>query len=59
MTDKDMPNRASNMEKAEGERRDQDGPGSDAHLEDVVNRSGAGRRTPRRYDEDPEPADKP
>jgi hypothetical protein len=59
MDDKDMPNRASNMEKAEGDRstsdantgagRDQDRPESGG--DDIVNRSGAGMRTPRRYDE--------
>jgi len=69
MDDKDMPNRASNMEKAEGdrwtsesdtvERRDQDRPESGAYTDDIVNRSGAGMRTPRRYDEGPVPEDKP
>jgi hypothetical protein len=68
MTDKDMPNRASNMEKAEGdrwtsdsetvERRDQDQTRSGAETEEVINRSGAGTRTPRRYDEPAGPEDK-
>jgi len=68
MDDKDMPNRASNMEKAEGdrwtsesntvERRDQDRPESGAETEDIVNRSGAGMRTPRRYDEGDTPEHK-
>jgi hypothetical protein len=69
MDHKDMPNRASNMEKAEGdrwtsesntvERRDQERPESGAETEEIVNRSGAGTRTPRRYDEGPVPEDKP
>jgi len=69
MDDKNLPNRASNMEKAEGERwtsdpdtverRDQDRPQLDPDTEDIVNRSGAGMRTPRRYDESPIPDDKP
>lgn len=69
MDDKDIPNRASNMEKAEGdrwtsdantvERRDQERPESGADAEDIVNRSGAGMRTPRRYDEGPAPGNKP
>ena len=68
MDDKDMPNRASNMEKAEGdrwtsesntvERRDQDRPESGAETEEIVNRSGAGMRTPRRYDEGATPGNK-
>ena len=69
MDDKHMPNRASNMEKAEGdrwtsesntvERRDQERPESGADMGEIVNRSGVGRRAPRRYDEGPVPEDKP
>ncbi|MEO7274969.1 MAG: hypothetical protein ABIX28_24905 [Vicinamibacterales bacterium] len=67
--DKDIPTRASNTEKAEGdgwtsdsntvERHDQERPESGTDLDDIVNRSGAGMRTPRRYDEGPVPEDKP
>ena len=69
MDDKDMPNRASNMEKAEGdrwtsesdtvERRDQERPESGADTGEIVNRAGVGMRAPRRYDEGPVPEDKP
>ena len=61
MADKDMPNRASNMEKAEGDRwgsdpntveqRDSDRPESGADMEDVVDRTGAHAATPRRYEQ--------
>jgi len=69
MDDKDMPNRATDVEKAEGdrwtsesntvERRDQERPESGADVDDIVNRSGAGMRTPRRYDETADTEDKP
>ena len=69
MDDKDMPNRATDVEKAEGdrwtsesntvERRDQERPESGADVDDIVNRSGAGMRTPRRYDEGADIEDKP
>ena len=69
MDDKDMPNRASNMEKAEGdrwtsesntvERRDQERPESGADTGEIVNRAGVGTRATRRYDEGPVPEDKP
>jgi hypothetical protein len=68
MDDNDMPNRASNMEKAEGDRwtsesdtveqRDQERPESGADTGDAVNRSGAGMRTPRRYDVVSSPEDR-
>jgi hypothetical protein len=66
---KDIPNRASNMGKAEGdrwtsesdtvERVDQDRPHALAEPDEIVNRSGAGMRTPRRYDEDATAEDRP
>ena len=69
MDDKDIPKRASSMGKAEGirwtsesntvERRDQERLESGADLEDIVNRTGAGMRTPRRYDERIVPDAKP
>jgi len=69
MDDKDTPNRATDVEKAEGdrwtsesntvERRDQERPESGADVDDIVNRSGAGMRTPRRYDESADIEDKP
>jgi len=61
MADKDMPNRASNMEKAEGdrwgsdsstvERRDNERMDSGADADDLVDRSGAHAATPRRYEQ--------
>jgi hypothetical protein len=61
MADKDMPNRASNMVKAEGdrwssdsgtvERRDRERTDSGADIEDIVDRSGAHAATPRRYEQ--------
>ena len=52
MDDKDIPNRASNMEKAEGDRKNQDQPRSGADREEIIDRSGASARIPRRYDQD-------
>jgi hypothetical protein len=60
MADKNMPNRAANMEKAEGDRwRSEENavPASGSDGEDILNRGARGRHaTPRRYDED---ADQP
>jgi len=61
MTERNLPTRASNVEKAEGnrwasepdtvERVEQDRPEGAPEADEIVNRSGAGMRTPRRYDE--------
>jgi hypothetical protein len=63
MTDKIRRNRAANMEKAEGSRWRSNpnavaasGSGS-RNVEDILGRDARGRHsTPRRYDEDAEPA---
>ncbi|MEO7271521.1 MAG: hypothetical protein ABIX28_18015 [Vicinamibacterales bacterium] len=68
MADRDIPKPASSTEKSEGdgwtsesdtvERVDRDRTQGVADSEEIVDRSGAGTRPPRRYDQDPASQDK-